>query len=87
MKNLNKNKIIMILSFVLFFIVLLLYLTKTIYYIDETVYKTIISFENPILTTIMKIITFFGGVEFIFIIIFILLILSFFKGHTSIIFI
>ena len=71
-----KRRIIMVLSFIVFLLVFLLYKFDLINNIDSSVYNFIIGIKSTSMTSIMKFITFFGGVKFVIIVLFLLLLLS-----------
>lgn len=81
----NKNKKFAIVSFIMFLIFLILYLTNNINSTDEVIYRFIMNLESDLATKCMKLITILGSIEFIIFIVFILLILSIFKGKVPII--
>lgn len=74
-----KRKYIIIISFVLFLLLLVLYLSNNLNIIDTVIYNNIIKFKTTTLTNFMKIITFFASTKFIFCLVIIFFIISLFK--------
>lgn len=71
-----KRRVIIVISFILFLLVLLLYKFDLINNIDSTIYNFIISVKSSSMTSIMKFITFFGSTKFIIFILILLFLLS-----------
>lgn len=80
-----KRKILIIVSFILFLVFLIMYLTNHVNFIDTTIYELIIKLKSDSFTKFMKFITFFASTKFITSIVIILFIISLFKGKLPLI--